>query len=186
MRGVLSELTWNRDCLLSVRTAAASTVLDERTRHQDLSCGLAGPLASHARRQQTLPPSHSDEEEEEHTLLALGVGGSTLQALLDEIRALKLPVAVRAVSSVVPHEIPGDDSATAMIAAESTWGTRCLSNLESLEWLSSEYQPSSRGRVPRRRLIIGQFKSNRPFTPGSQPTIQVSGHIGCQIGALIE
>ena len=52
-----------------------------------------------------------------------GVGGSALQAILDEMTALRLPVTVRAVSSVPPQNIPGDGAAEMVVAAGYTWGT---------------------------------------------------------------
>ena len=57
-------------------------------------------------------------------ILAIGIGGGAMQAILNELSRLKLPVSVRAISSVSPQLVPGDDAAEAFIAADITWGTR--------------------------------------------------------------
>ena len=131
---------------------------------------------------------HDPENQPEQfpKVLALGVGGGTLQAIQDEIVKLNLRITIYAISSVIPQRIPGDDSATALLAAEATWGTRIVSPMRTLEWLSPEYRPSGRGRPASRRLLLGQIPCNRPWAPLNQPTIMVAGRIESQVGILVE
>ena len=71
-------------------------------------------------------------------------------------------------------------------AAEATWGTRTVTPMRTLEWISSEYTPSGRGRPATRRLLLGQIVCSRPWTPHVQPTLLVPGNVEVQIGILVE
>ena len=72
------------------------------------------------------------KEVEDRCILALGLGGSALQAIAEEIGRLKFLVVLRIVSSVSPQLVPGEDSVEALLAAGGTWGTRITTQLSSL------------------------------------------------------
>ena len=131
-------------------------------------------------------PDPEDPPEQPHVVLALELGGSTLQAIQEEVAKLNLHVMIYAISSVVPQTVPGDDSTTALLAAETTWGTRIITPMRSLEWISSEYKPSSRERPARRWLLLWQIQCKRPWAPLDQPAIMLSGQVQAQVGILIQ
>ena len=127
------------------------------------------------------------QEIPEQCILALGLGGSALQAILDEVIALLLPVSVRAVSSVPPQNIPGDGAAEMVVAADYTWGTRLVSRASTLGWASWTYQPSGRGQGAPRRLLVCEFPCAKPWCPQQQPVLAIdAGSAHIQIGMLVD
>ena len=122
------------------------------------------------------PRAHpSEEDPEEYCILALGVSGSVLQAVVDEMTKLKLKVVIRAVSSVPAQHIPGDSSAEAVIAADCAWGTRNVMRAATLSWISPWYQPLLTRRTVPRRLLLGEFIGQTEWNPHRQPVLAIDG-----------
>ena len=136
-----------------------------------------------------LQPGQSPRTQEmpEQCILALGLGGSAIQAILDEIAMLRLPIVVRSVASVPPQNIPGDGAAETVIAADYTWGTRLVARAATLGWLSPPYQPTGRGRAAPRRLLLAEFNCARPWCPNQQPVLAIdAGSMDVKVGLLVE
>ena len=127
-----------------------------------------------------------EEDQEEPCILALGVSGSVLQAIVEEVTKLKMKVVIRAVSSVPPQNLPGDAAAEAVIAADCAWGTRMVTRAATLSWISPWYQPLSTRRTTPRRLLLGEFRGQRGWNPHRQPVLAIdAGDITNQVGLLV-
>ena len=167
---------WHTSCWCESHPRPDQTILWQGSWPESRAAGVTGD-------------SEQDTEENEPRpcILALGVGGSTLQAIIDELVALRLPVTIKAVSSVAPQSIPGDGGATAVCAADGAWGSRLTTRAASLSWISPSFFPTGRGRPAERRLLLAEFHCLRPWNPHEQPVLALdAGALDVKVGMLVD
>ena len=127
------------------------------------------------------------QSEDIPTVLMLGQNGSTTQAMLAELRERSINARLIMCCSVAHDRLDLGNSITTLVAAaDAAWGSRIVSTCDAISWASRAYF-AERDRGPKRRLLICETWTRRPWRPGEQPIVRIpiaptaTSVIGCLV-----
>jgi len=71
---------------------------------------------------------------DEQSVLALGIGGATAQAILQQLQERNAAVILCLAACVPVDRVSADQDADLIVAADNIWGSRITARLDTLSW----------------------------------------------------